>query len=320
MAMQALPPTFIVCGEALFDVFSGAPTAVGFGLDARMGGSPFNVALGLARLGQPVAFLGALSSDFLGQRLLRALRDEGVDERCVVRVDAPTTLGLVGLDDSGVPSYAFYGHGSADRQLTLATLPALPDSAGVLQLGSYAMVVEPVASALLGLVEREHGRRLIAYDVNVRLNVEPRVDAWRAVLARMLPRTDLLKLSEEDLVLLHPGGNEATLAEGWRREGVAWVVVTRGARGAVAYTPAGVVEVPGSPVQVVDTVGAGDTFQAALLAYLAETGALSAPALHDATREHVLAALDFSAKAAAITCTRRGADLPRRADLRSTCC
>jgi fructokinase len=306
---------FIVCGEALFDIFAGAATPAGLVLDARIGGSPLNVAIGLARLGQPVAFLGALSNDFLGQRLLRALRNEGVDDRCVVRVDAPTTLGLVGLDETGMPSYAFYGHGAADRQLTQDRLPVLPDAATVLQLGSYAMVVDPVAAALRDLVEREHGRRLVAYDVNVRLNVEPRVDAWRAVLGWMLPRTHLLKLSEEDLAFLHPGEHEAALAQRWRDAGVTWVVVTRGARGAVAYTPAGAVEVQGRLVEVVDTVGAGDTFQAALLTYLAECGALSQRALREAPHALVMAALAFAADAAAVTCSRRGADLPRRAEL-----
>jgi len=107
----------VVCGEALMDVFALADTATGMALEARIGGSPFNVAVGLARLGQPVAFLGAIAKDFLGERLVRALREEGVDTSTVVRVDAPTTLGLVGLDAQGVASYSFYGEGGADRQL-----------------------------------------------------------------------------------------------------------------------------------------------------------------------------------------------------------
>ena len=101
----------LVCGEALLDVFAAGETRTGLTLDANVGGSPFNVAIGLARLGQPVSFLGALSRDFLGERLIRALQDEGVDATPIARVDARTTLGLVGTDSRGAPSYAFYGEG-----------------------------------------------------------------------------------------------------------------------------------------------------------------------------------------------------------------
>lgn len=163
---------FVVCGEALMDVFVNGDTPSGMALDARVGGSPFNVAVGLARMAQPVAFFGALSRDFLGERLLRALRSEGVSTDSVSRVDAPTTLGLVGLDAKGVPSYAFYGEGGADRQVGLDALCLLPAQLSALHLGSFATVVEPVASTLRALVEKCHGHTLISYDPNVRLNVE----------------------------------------------------------------------------------------------------------------------------------------------------
>src|ERR1043165_5452582 len=107
-------PLGVVCGEAVMDVFALADTATGMALEARIGGSPFNVAVGLARLGRPVAFFGAISTGFRGERLVRALREEGVDTSAIARVDAPTTLGLVGLDVRGVPSYSFYGEGGAD--------------------------------------------------------------------------------------------------------------------------------------------------------------------------------------------------------------
>ena len=164
----------VVCGEALMDVFAAGQTATGLMLDARVGGSPFNVAVGLARLKQPVAFLSAVSEGFLGERLMAALQSEGVDISAVARTAAPTTLSLVGLDAKGVPSYSFYGQGAADRQLQLtdlAALTGLAQSAQAVHLGSYATVVEPTASTLRALVEREHKRCLIAYDPNLRLNV-----------------------------------------------------------------------------------------------------------------------------------------------------
>jgi fructokinase len=305
---------FVVCGEALFDVFANGATATGLALDARVGGSPFNVAVGLARMGQPAAFFAGVSTGFAGERLMQALVQEGVDTQAAARIDAPATLSLVGLNEQGVPSYAFYGDRCADRLVPLSALQAVP-AAACFQFGSYAMVVEPVAGTQRALVEREHRRSLIAYDPNVRLNVEPEVARWREVLAWMVPRTHLLKISDEDLALLHPGDSADDLAAAWLAQGVAVVVVTRGGEGASAWTAQGRIDVPSVPCTLVDTVGAGDTFQAALLTWLAETGALSAQALRELALPRLRVALQFASQAAAITCSRRGADLPRRPEL-----
>jgi fructokinase len=297
------------------DVFATGDTPTGVALDARIGGSPLNVAIGLSRLAQPVAFFGGVSSGFLGERLWRALCDEGVDTRCAERIDAPTTLGLVGLDAAGVPSYAFYGEGCADRLLPLSALHRVPAEATAFQFGSYAMVVEPVAATQRALVEREHRQRLIAYDPNVRLNVEPDLQRWRDTVAWMAARCHLLKVSDEDLGLLYPGVPPATLAGRWLAGGVGLVVVTRGGEGVEAWSAGVHLRLPPMPVPVVDTVGAGDTFQAALLTWLAEHGRLAPDAVRGWTVDALGAALGFAGRAAAITCSRRGADLPRRAEL-----
>jgi fructokinase len=304
----------VVSGEALLDVFAAGESPTGLQLDARIGGSPLNVAIGLARLRQPVAFFGAVSSGFLGDRLVKALLDEGIATDCTVRVDAPATLGLVGLDARGVPSYAFYGHGAADRQLPLSALPCVP-AASAYHFGSYAMVVEPVAATQRALVEREYKRSVIAYDPNIRLNVEPDLQRWRDTLQWMLPRTHLLKVSDEDLGLLYPGTDPATLAAQWLAAGVALVVVTRGGEGAWAWTASQHVATPPTAVEVIDTVGAGDTFQAALLTALAERALLTPSALRALSIADLQAALQFASRAAAVTCSRRGADLPRRSEL-----
>lgn len=306
---------FVVCGEALMDVFAQAETPTGLALDARIGGSPFNVALGLARLGQPVAFFGGVSRGFVGERLMQALRAEGVATDSVARLDAPTTLSLVGLDAAGVPSYAFYGEGCADRQLPREALSSLPANARAFHFGSYTMVVEPVASSLRALAERECSRALIAYDPNIRLNVEPSIEAWLQVVEWMAGKAHLLKVSEEDLSLLYPGADAAALAARWVAQGVALVVVTHGAKGASAWTARQHVTAPATPAALVDTVGAGDTFQAALLTWLAEHDAVCAEALRGLSEDQLTQALRFAGAAAAITCGRRGADLPRRGEL-----
>jgi fructokinase len=306
---------FVVAGEALMDVFTGATTPTGIALDARIGGSPLNVAFGLARLGQRVAFLGGLSDGELGTRLLDALRAEGVALDAVHRSAAPTTLSLIGVDAKGVPEYAFYGDGAADRTLPLAALDRVPADTHALHVGSYTMVVGETAATQRALIERLHGQAVISYDPNLRLNVEPDVQAWRDTLEWMLPRTDLLKLSDEDLGLLYPGIDPAAFAADCLGKGAGLVALTRGAHGAFAWHASGVCEVPPVKVQVVDTVGAGDTFQAALLTRLAELGALSPAGVRGMAATTLLDALRFAAEAAAITCSRRGADLPRRAEL-----
>ena len=306
---------FVVCGEALFDVFATGDTPTGMAMDARVGGSPFNVAVGLARLAQPVAFLSQVSRGFLGERLMRALTAEGVNIATVQRSDAPTTLSLIGLDAQGVPSYSFYGEGCADRLLSDDALAALPAGIKAINFGSYATVVGRTAQTQRALVEREQGRALIAYDPNIRLNVEPALEVWRAQIDWMLPRTQLLKVSDEDLRLVWPGLAPSDFAARALAQGVKLVVVTRGGEGASGWNAQGQADMAPVAVNVIDTVGAGDTFQAAPLTWLAEHDALSAEALAALSKAALADALGFAAKAAAITCSRRSADMPRRAEL-----
>ena len=309
----------MICGEALLDVFQGEATRTGMALDANVGGSPFNLAVGLARLGQPAALFTAISTGFAGERLMRTLVDEGVNTQAIARTEAPTTLSLIGLNAQGVPSYAFYGQGCADRLVSAGDLARVPTELTLVNLGSYATVVEPVASTQRVLVERERARgaagALVAYDPNIRLNVEPDLARWRDQLDWMLTRTDLLKVSDEDLELLQSGTSLDGFAAHALDHGVKLVVVTRGAQGAVGWNAQGRVAIDPVKVTVVDTVGAGDTFQAALITWLAEHGVLKAQALPTLTLAQLHDGLDFAARAAAITCSRRGADMPRRSEL-----
>lgn len=305
----------LVCGEALMDVFGAEPTPSGYSLDARVGGSPFNVAIGLARMRQPAAFLASVSTDFLGDRLCRALGDEGVDVSTVHRCASRTTLGLVGVDAAGVPSYAFYGDGGADRQLPLSALDRLPSPLHAVHLGSYAAVVQPIASTLRALVERLRGQCLIAYDPNLRLNVEPSLEVWRSTVDWMLPRADIVKISDEDLQLLEPGVDAEVFARRALRQGCGLVIVTRGSRGAQGWTAQASAQVPGRSIALIDTVGAGDTFQCATLTWLAEREQLTPQGVRALDADALQALLGFAATAAALTCARRGADMPRREDV-----
>lgn len=304
----------LVCGEALFDLFA-EESAEGFQIDARIGGSPLNVAIGLARLEAPAAFLSGLSNDLFGKRLRSALGSEGVDLRFVVEKTAPTTLSIVSLGPDGSPEYAFNGDGAADRLIDEADLPDLDANVEAIHLGSFSSLVEPVGDSLLALVRRESGRRLISYDPNIRPTVVPEMSRWRKRLDQLVDHTHVLKISAEDLENLHPGADRDALAQDWIERGVRLVVVTDGGEGATAYTQSHTIGVPGVKVDVADTVGAGDTFQAALLAALAKRGLLSPSKLIDLDRDTLDEVLTFAVKAASITCSRRGADLPRLRDL-----
>jgi fructokinase len=215
-----------------------------------------------------------------------------------------------------VPVYTFYGSGTADRMVCLADLERVPAGVEAIHVGSYCMVVEPVASTLRALVERQRGRSLIVYDPNVRLAIEPDVDTWRESVRWMQRRADVLKVSEEDIRALYPGMRVDTFIAESLNAGAALVVVTWGERGVVAVTRSQLaVEVPAVPVTVVDTVGAGDTFQAGLLAWLQRAGKLTRHAVEGLGQDELVEALRFAARAAAITCSRRGADLPYTSDL-----
>ena len=308
---------FLSCGEALFDLFPSAETDSGLTFDARMGGSPFNVAVGLSRLGCGAALLAGLSTDPLGRRLKRALEYEGVETAYLVSKENPTTLALVGLGRRGVPHYSFYGHDAADCSLGERDLPDLSRSVAAMHFGSYSLVVEPTGSSLLELARRHHAGKLISFDPNLRLNVEPDVDRWRNRVDAFSEFADLIKVSDEDLKTLFPGDDVDSVIRRWSSRGVPLVVVTRGADGALVSLRGHVFAAAGRWVEVDDTVGAGDSFQAGLLCALNELGKATKAGLGSLSLNECRRVVDFAMAAAALTCTRRGADLPRRCDLPS---
>jgi fructokinase len=235
----------------------------------------------------------------------------------LVRTSRPTTLSLVDVAADGSPAYTFYGSGAADRDLDPVDLPELDPQVWGLHFGSYSLVAEPVGGTLLGLAQREARRRLITLDPNVRPTVEPDLDLWRERIDAFAATADLVKVSAEDMTLLYPASDPVDAAARWLDSGAVIVVVTSGADGAMALTAKGRLAVPGLVVPVADTVGAGDTFQAALIAGIAEMGTPNRVRLEDLKGARLAQLLSFAVEAAAITCSRRGADMPRRAELQS---
>lgn len=307
---------FLVCGEALFDFFlesEAGPAASTYA--ARAGGSPFNVAIGLSRLGQASGLLTGISTDLLGQRLAQVLDDEGVSRAYAIPTDRPTTISLVGLDTAGVPAYQFYDSGSADTGVEVADLPTLGEEVTGLHFGSYSLAAAPVADAYAALAMK-HRAGFISVDPNVRPNVEPDMAVWRARLDKLFPLADLVKISAEDLELLWPGRSADSFAEDVLRRGVKLAVVTDGGDTAHGWAARSLHASATPPrVTVVDTVGAGDTFQASLIARLLRHPEGPSAALDALDADTLRQILDYAARAAAITCSRRGADLPWASDL-----
>jgi fructokinase len=307
----------VACGEALIDLFLYERKGTALRAEAVAGGSPYNVAIGLARLGSPVAFCGGLSTDSFGEFLATLLREEGVDLTYAVRTPRLSTLSIVSTDEHGQARYAFHGEGAADRGVTPQDLAFdLPPEVEALTFGSYTLAVEPVASAFFAPMKREARRRVISIDPNIRPTVIGDLTGYDRRLLKFLEHATIVKASEEDISLLFgPRANSTDIAELWMKHGSSLVVITRGDRGATAFHRSGTVDLPARPVEVIDTVGAGDAFHAAFLASLAAAGELDRASIVALPSQSLERALRYGITAASLACSRRGADLPTRREV-----
>ncbi|MGA5553654.1 carbohydrate kinase family protein [Streptomyces lavendulocolor] len=291
----------VAAGESLIDL---VPEGAGplSALVPRRGGGPYNTAVALGRLGAEAAFCSRVSTDAFGEVLLDGLRAAGVTTGLVQRGPEPTTLAVASVGADGSAGYSFYAEGTADR---LFELPGpLPDAVRAIAFGTCSLVLEPGAGAYDALLRREAGRGVLTLlDPNVRPGLIPDADAHRERFLGRLPYVSLLKLSEEDAGWL--GGSPAE----WLAAGPSAVVLTRGSEGLMVFTGELTVSVPAVPVSVADTIGAGDTVNAALLHGLGSRS----PAALDADEWADL--LTFAARAAAVTCSRPGAEPPYAAEL-----
>jgi fructokinase len=301
----------VSAGEALIDLLPVSDAAGAPAFSAHVGGSPLNVAIALGRLGTECAFLGAISTDAFGARIVQALANSGVDLSLVTRVDRPTPLALVTMN-RGDARYTFYDSGTATRGMTPGELKALPASATFLHFGSIALAAEPAASALIACASAARAGRIVCVDPNVRPAFAPDQARYRRNLEQAVDLADILKLSRADLAWLRPDVAPEDFAREQLTRGALLVVVTRGAAGAAAFAPTARGDVAGVGVPVRDTVGAGDAFTAGLLARLHETGVGTRAGLETMDGRRLMDALGFANRVGALACTRAGADPPRR--------
>jgi fructokinase len=302
-------PSVVVGGEALVDLVAGG----GGELDAHLGGGPFNCARTLGRLEQPVAFLGRISSDRFGVQMRERLEEDGVSLDAVVGTEDPTTLALAELDAEGAATYRFYVEGTSAPGLTVEdALRVLPAGVEMLHVGTLGLVFEPTAGALEAVVERLAASALVMVDLNIRPPVIREPDAYRARIARLLPRTHVVKASDDDLAWLDTDRSEVDAARALVAAGPPVVLLTRGGEGVTVVTAGAAVDVPALPVQVVDTIGAGDALGGGFLAWWRRAG-LGADDLRD--DDAVLEATRFACVVAGRTVERAGASPPRLAEL-----
>jgi len=300
---------FTTIGEILVDFTPCVESEDPAGFRMHLGGSPCNVAVGLSRCGARTEFAGKISTDYFGRFLARALEREGVGTRFLVRSAAPSALAFV-MPGRTPPTYAFYGTDPAHTLLQIDELPSAIDGAEVLHFGSISLLTPPTSETVLALAGRLRGRCLLSFDPNIRPELVREPESYRAVLARALAITDVLKLSADDLSWWRPGGSVQQAAAQFVDEGPALTVVTLGGGGCYGRTTAAELWLPAPPVTVVDTVGAGDAFVSGLLLRLSELGCASRSALVGAPAETLRDALEFAITAATLTCTRAGADPP----------
>lgn len=306
----------LCCGEALVDMIPSPTVAGGEGFVPHTGGAVFNTAVALGRLGVPVGQLTGLSTDMFGQQLLEGLRASHVDTTHVLRSDRPSTLAFVQLVD-GHASYSFFDENSAGRMLGADDMPALSADVSAMFFGGISLACEPCADAYASLLAREGNTRAVMIDPNIRPSFIVDIDRYRQRLDAMLQHSDIVKISDEDLGWLDPSARalEDKVLSVLER-GPSVVILTRGGAGATGYLKSGAqVQVAAERVEVVDTVGAGDTFNAGVLAKLAERGLLQKDALASLSEDDLHAAMSHGARVAAVTVSRAGANPPWASEL-----
>ena len=300
----------LCCGEALIDMLPRTSTLGEACFAPYAGGAVFNTAIALGRLGVPAAFFSGVSTDMLGEILAETLTASKVDTRHLSRSERPTTVAFVKLVN-GHATYAFYDENTAGRMLSPADLPDLPSEGVTLFFGGISLVNDPAAATYEALQAREAPHAVTMLDPNIRPGfIAGKETEYRARIERMIARSDIVKLSDEDLHWLEGPGDVASLARGLLARGPKLVFITEGAAGARAITATQNRFVAAQKVTVADTVGAGDTFNAGALAALHQAGVLTKAGVSAPSDAVLDTALSLGTRAAAITVSRTGANPP----------
>lgn len=299
----------LCCGDTLIDMLPRLSAAGEPAFAPYVGGALFNSAIALGRLGAPAGLLTGLSKDFFGQMLGAALAESHVDTRFAHLSDRHTTLAFVRLVD-GHASYTFFDENSAGRMLYESDLPQLDERVEAMLFGCMTLIVEPCGSTYEALMRREREKRVMMLDPNIRGDFIPDKASHLARMRRMIGLADIVKLSDEDLAWFGETGTEAEIAGRWLAMGPKLVAITHGAKGAKGYTARFEVSVPAPIVTVADTVGAGDTFNAGMLASLSRMGLLSKEGVAGLIKKDLTETLEFAARIASVTVSRAGANPP----------
>ncbi|WP_170785903.1 carbohydrate kinase family protein [Ruegeria lacuscaerulensis] len=301
----------LCCGEALIDMIPTPTTDGAQGFVPHSGGAIFNTAIALGRLGASVGMLTGLSSDMFGAQLSDALTDSHVDQTHVIRSDRPSTLAFVQLKD-GQASYSFLDENSAGRMLRPEDMPAQLPGTTALYFGGISLACEPCADAYAALLDQHADACAVMLDPNIRPGFIADETRYRTRLNRMIEQADIVKVSDEDLNWIVPGPESLTeKVPALLEAGPSVVIITKGSEGASAYLHDGSeTSVSVKQVQVVDTVGAGDTFNAGVLAQLDADGLLTKSGLRSVDVSAIRSALSTGAEVAAVTVSRAGANPP----------
>jgi fructokinase len=304
----------LCCGEALIDMLPRITTEGEAAFAPYVGGAVFNSAIALGRLGAPAGFFSGLSSDLFGGQFRDALGASKVSSTYAHTSPKPTTLAFVRLTN-GQATYTFYDENTAGRMLTIEDLPKLGAEIEAMLFGAISLISEPAGSAYEEFMRREHDTRVMMLDPNIRPNFIPDKAKHLRRIREMMAMADIVKLSDEDLKWFDEAGSHEDVVRNWLDRGPKFIVVTHGAEGAVGYSKAHKVTVMPQKVKVVDTVGAGDTFNAGILASLHEQGLLTKAAIGSLSEDAIRKALELGAKAAAVTVSRAGANPPWRHEI-----
>ena len=297
----------LVCGEGLIDLVKQPDGS----WIAHNGGGALNTAKALAKLGKDVEFLGRIATDPFGEQLRSDIGSSSVATGLAVTATEPTSLAVVELADDGSATYSFYLENTSNFCWRDSELPSDISDFDLVHIGTLSLVIEPGREVLFDWLARNHKSALVMLDLNVRPTVISNPENYRKLVEPWLKFGDILKVSDEDLNFLYPEKTWSEVVDTYfAQTDLSFIAVTLGSEGAAIVTRNATVQLPAPKVTVVDTVGAGDTFSAGLIATLDSLGRLSKSDLSQLDESRLMAILKFAIAAAALNCTKAGAAAP----------